>query len=120
MKIAILHSVMRQNAIQVLRDAATVYKVDMDAIGAKVKQEVAVKEKARASKKGVAKAESTPTKKVKAHPIREPATWEAPFCALVLPPSGVAASGGTASCPPTRRAAIWGDGLEHIVDAGGS
>ncbi|MHB1937482.1 MAG: hypothetical protein ACYCOR_12970 [Acidobacteriaceae bacterium] len=40
---------MRQNATQVLRDAATTYKVDVDAIGLKVKQEFAAKEKAKAA-----------------------------------------------------------------------
>jgi ParB family chromosome partitioning protein len=37
----------RQNGASVLRDAATLYKVDTDAIGLKVKQEFAAKEKAK-------------------------------------------------------------------------
>ena len=61
---------MRQNAAQVLRDAATAYKVDVDAIGLKVKQEFATKEKARLTKKpptnAVAKAQTKPAKKAKA------------------------------------------------------
>ena len=69
-EITILHSAMRQNATQVLRDAATAYKVDVDAIGLKVKQEFAAKEKARLNHKpptkAVAKAQSKPTKKAKA------------------------------------------------------
>jgi ParB family chromosome partitioning protein len=69
-EITILHAAMRQNATQVLRDAATAYKVDVDAIGLKVKQEFATKEKTRLSKKpptkAVAKAQPKPTKKAKA------------------------------------------------------
>jgi ParB family chromosome partitioning protein len=61
---------MRQNAAQVLRDAATAYKVDVDAIGLKVKQEFAAKEKARLTKKPptktVAKAQPKLAKKAKA------------------------------------------------------
>ncbi len=69
-EITILHAAMRQNAAQVLRDAATAYKVDVDAIGLKVKQEFAAKEKTRLGKKppakAVAKAQTKPTKKAKA------------------------------------------------------
>jgi ParB family transcriptional regulator, chromosome partitioning protein len=50
-EITILHAAMRQNATQVLRDAATAYKVDADAINLKVKQEFAAKEKARLAPK---------------------------------------------------------------------
>ena len=46
-EITILHAATRQNAAQVLRDAASAYKVDVDAIGLKVKQEFAAKEKAK-------------------------------------------------------------------------
>ena len=45
----------RSNSAQILRDAATAYKVDTDAIALKVKQEFAAKDKARTAKK-------TPTK----------------------------------------------------------
>jgi ParB family transcriptional regulator, chromosome partitioning protein len=55
-EITILHTAMWQNATQVLRDAATAYKVDVDAIGLKVKQEFATKEKTRLSKKPPTKA----------------------------------------------------------------
>jgi ParB family transcriptional regulator, chromosome partitioning protein len=69
-EITILHAAMRQNATQVLRDAATAYKVDVDAIGLKVKQEFAAKEKARLTKKpltkAVAKAQAKLAKKAKA------------------------------------------------------
>ena len=69
-EITILHAATRQNAAQVLRDAATAYKVDMDAIGLKVKQEFAAKEKARLTAKpptkAVAKAQPKPAKKAKA------------------------------------------------------
>jgi ParB family chromosome partitioning protein len=60
-ELTILHATARQNAAQVLRDAAAVYKVDTDAIALKVKQEFAAKE-AHIAKKPVAK----PAKKVKA------------------------------------------------------
>jgi ParB family transcriptional regulator, chromosome partitioning protein len=65
-EITILHAAMRQNAAQILRDAATVYKVDVDAIGLKIKQEFAAKEKAHAAKKAVAKVPSNTEKKAKA------------------------------------------------------
>jgi ParB family chromosome partitioning protein len=50
-ELTILHAATRQNATQLLRDAATVYKVDVDAIALKVKQEFAAKEKARLATK---------------------------------------------------------------------
>jgi hypothetical protein len=54
----------------ILRDAATTYKVDVDAIGLQVKQEFAAKEQTRLTKKpttkAVAKAQPKPTKKAKA------------------------------------------------------
>jgi hypothetical protein len=46
-EITILHAAMRQNATHVLRETAMVYKVDVDAIGLKVKQDFAAKEKAK-------------------------------------------------------------------------
>ncbi len=61
-EITILHAAMRQNAIQVLRDAATAYKVDVDAIGLKVKQEFVAKEKAKIATKTASK---PPAKTVK-------------------------------------------------------
>jgi len=45
----------RGNASQALRDAATAYKVDTEAIAAKVKQEFAEKEKAKTAKKAAPK-----------------------------------------------------------------
>jgi ParB family chromosome partitioning protein len=69
-EITILHAATRQNAAEVLRDAASAYKVDVDAIGLKVKQEFAAKEKARLTKKSptkvVAKAQTKPVKKARA------------------------------------------------------
>jgi ParB family chromosome partitioning protein len=69
-EITILHAATGQNATQVLRDAATAYKVDLDAIGLKVKQEFAAKEKAKRTEKrptkAVAKAQPKPAKKEKA------------------------------------------------------
>jgi ParB family chromosome partitioning protein len=63
----VLLTASRSNASQVLRDAATAYKVDTDTIAAKVKQEFASKEKAKATKKPEvkppAKAQSKPAKK---------------------------------------------------------
>jgi ParB family chromosome partitioning protein len=61
-EITILQAVTRQNTAQALRDAATAYKVDTDAITHKVKQEFAAKEKGSTVKKDAAK---TPTKAVK-------------------------------------------------------
>jgi ParB family chromosome partitioning protein len=55
-EITILHAATRQNAAQVLRDATTAYKVDVDAISLKVKQEFAAKEKAKLAPKPAAKA----------------------------------------------------------------
>ena len=48
---AILLAASHGNATQALRDAATAYKVDTDAIAAKVRQELAAKDKAKAEKK---------------------------------------------------------------------
>jgi len=63
----ILLTASRGNASHVLHDAATAYKVDTDAIAAKVKQEFAAKERARASRqpetKPLAKSQSKPAKK---------------------------------------------------------
>jgi ParB family chromosome partitioning protein len=47
----ILLTASRGNSAQALRDAATAYKVDTDAIVAKVKQEFVAKEKAKTEKK---------------------------------------------------------------------
>ncbi len=58
----ILLTASRGNASQALRDAATAYKVDTEAIAAKVKQEFAAKETARTAKK------ATPKQSVKAQP----------------------------------------------------
>jgi ParB family chromosome partitioning protein len=65
-ELTILHAASRQNAAQVLRDAAAVYKVDTDAITIKVKQEFAAKEKTQAAKKSVVKAPPKAMKKTKA------------------------------------------------------
>ena len=45
----------RHNPAQVLNEAATVYKVDIDAIALKVKQEFAAKEKAKKAAQPAAK-----------------------------------------------------------------
>jgi ParB family chromosome partitioning protein len=47
----------------VLKEAAAVYKVDTDAIAAKVRQEFAAKEKAKSAKKAPAKAAPAKLKK---------------------------------------------------------
>lgn len=66
----VLLTASRGNAAQALRDAATAYKVDTDAIAARVKQEFTAKEKAKAEKKASpklpAKAASKPVKKAAA------------------------------------------------------
>lgn len=63
----ILLTASRGNASQILRDAATAFKVDTDAIAAKVKQEFATKVKAKATKKPEtkppAKSQPKPAKK---------------------------------------------------------
>ena len=46
-ELTILLTAARQQTTQVLSEAAALYKVDTDAIAAKVKQEFAAKEKAR-------------------------------------------------------------------------
>jgi ParB family chromosome partitioning protein len=55
-EITLLHAASRQNAAQVLRDAAAAYNVDVDAIGSKVRKEFAAKEKERLAKKANPKA----------------------------------------------------------------
>jgi ParB family transcriptional regulator, chromosome partitioning protein len=59
----ILLTAARGNASQALRDAATAYKVDTEAIAAKVKQEFAEKEKAKTAKKAAPKAQPKTGKK---------------------------------------------------------
>lgn len=59
----ILLAASRGHATQALRDAATAYKVDTDAIAAKVRQEFAAKDKAKAEKKPAPK---SPAKQPKA------------------------------------------------------
>jgi ParB family chromosome partitioning protein len=50
-ELTVLLTAARQQTAQVLKDAATFYRVDTDAIAAKVKQEFAAKDKARSEKK---------------------------------------------------------------------
>ena len=54
------------DTVKVLRDAAQTYKVDIETIAAKVKQEFAVKEKAKAAKKPIAKPPAKAAKKTAA------------------------------------------------------
>lgn len=65
-ELTILHAATRQNAAQVLSDAATVYKVDTDALALKVKQEFSAKEKTQTAKKTVIKVQPKAAKKAKA------------------------------------------------------
>ena len=63
----ILYSAQSANdAGRVLKEAADFYKVDVDAITAKVKQEFAAKEKAKITKQAMPKAPSKTTKRSKA------------------------------------------------------
>ncbi|MDR3734647.1 MAG: ParB/RepB/Spo0J family partition protein [Acidobacteriaceae bacterium] len=62
-EVTILHTTTRGSATQALRDAAAVYKVDVEAIGLKVKQKFAAKEKAHKAKKAVVKAKAKPASK---------------------------------------------------------
>ena len=63
----VLLSASRGNASQALRDAATAYKVDTEAVAAKVKQEFTAKEKAKTGKKAAAKQPTKATGK----PVRK-------------------------------------------------
>jgi len=63
-EMVILRSAQAQGSGKALQEAAAVYKVDTNAITAKVKQEFAAKEKAQAAKKTAAKAK--PVRKAKA------------------------------------------------------
>ena len=54
-ELTILLTAARQQTTQVLNEAAALYKVDTDAIAAKVKQEFAAKDKAKAAKKAAPK-----------------------------------------------------------------
>ncbi len=64
---AILLSMHNQtDAARILRDAAQVYKVDVDAISATIKQEFAAKEKAKTTKKPAPKSQTKATKKAAA------------------------------------------------------
>jgi ParB family chromosome partitioning protein len=65
-ELAIVLTAARQQTGQVLKDAAAVYKVDTDAIAAKVKQELASKEKSRSIKKAAPKPQSKSVKKTAA------------------------------------------------------
>ena len=95
-EITILRTAMRQNATQVLRDAATAYQVDVDAIGLKVKQEFAAKEKARLSKEPPTRKRAIQTNEeskgriASAHLLRESATRWAPFSCARPPTLAVA------------------------------
>jgi ParB family chromosome partitioning protein len=66
-EIVILHSThSTSDSGRVLKDAADFYKVDLDAITAKVKQEFAAKDKANAAKKAASKPPEKAIKKPKA------------------------------------------------------
>jgi ParB family chromosome partitioning protein len=62
-ELTIVFAASRGNAPAVLKEAAAVYKVDTDAIAAKVRQEFAAKEKAKSAKKAPAKAAPAKLKK---------------------------------------------------------
>lgn len=62
-ELTILLTSAHQQTTQVLKDAAALYKVDTDAIAAKVKQEFAAKDKAKAATKPPAKAQTKPARK---------------------------------------------------------
>ena len=62
-EIAILSTSSQTDTVKVLRDAAQLYKVDIEAITAKVKQEFAAKEKAKAAPKATAKPQAKAAKK---------------------------------------------------------
>jgi ParB family chromosome partitioning protein len=62
-ELTILLTAARQQTTQVLNDAAAHYKVDTDAIAAKVKQEFEAKDRAKAEPKPPVKARSKPARK---------------------------------------------------------
>ena len=62
-EMAILSTPSQTETVKVLRDAAQLYKVDIEAITAKVKQEFAAKERAKAAQKAVAKPHTKTAKK---------------------------------------------------------
>jgi ParB family chromosome partitioning protein len=62
-ELTILLTTARQQTMQVLNEAAALYKVDTDAITAKVKQEFAAKDKAKAAKKAEPKPHTKAAKK---------------------------------------------------------
>ena len=62
-ELTIVFAASRGNAPTVLKEAAAVYKVDTDAIAAKVRQEFSAKEKAKSAKKAPAKAAPAKLKK---------------------------------------------------------
>lgn len=68
-ELTILLTAARQQTTQVLKDAASFYKVDTEAIAAKVKQEFSAKEKARAEKKPASKAPSKQSAKAARKPV---------------------------------------------------
>ena len=68
-ELTILLTAARQQTAQVLKDAAAVYKVDTDAIAAKVKQEFAAKHHARTAKRAAPK----PPAKVPSKPVKKAA-----------------------------------------------
>lgn len=63
-EMVMLQSAQTQLSVKALQEAAATYKIDTNAIAAKVKQESAVKEKAQTAKKTAAKAK--PVKRAKA------------------------------------------------------
>ncbi|MGA8529089.1 MAG: ParB/RepB/Spo0J family partition protein [Acidobacteriaceae bacterium] len=64
-EMVILHSAQTQSSGKALQEAAAVYKLDTNAIAAKVKQEFAAKEKAQAAKKAVTNAKPKAAKKAR-------------------------------------------------------
>jgi ParB family chromosome partitioning protein len=66
LEMVILRNAQTQGSGKALQEAAALYKVDTNAISAKVKQEFAAKEKAQAAKKAAANARPKAAKKAKA------------------------------------------------------
>jgi ParB family transcriptional regulator, chromosome partitioning protein len=69
MELAIMLTVAHEQTAQVLNEALTFYKVDTDAISAKVKQEFAAKDEAKAAKKDAPK----PSTKAQPKAAKKPA-----------------------------------------------
>jgi len=125
-KVCILHAATRQNTAQVLRDAATAYRVDTDAIALKVKQEFAAKQKMSAVSRKLRRRANQSSEGegciASAYLLRESTSGRLPFRTPVLPAPDVAPTAQERLCPPTHYkrtpfAASWSVALARVPSA---